>query len=431
MVPEIMELSFNKINKVEGSLLLPGDKSISHRSVIFSALAKGESIIRNLGNGEDLKSTIRCFSSMGVNFVNQNDNLIVQGLGLKSLKKPLSPLWAGNSGTTARLISGILANQDFDSEITGDESLSRRPMQRVIDPLTLMGAKIQASPNNTLPIKIFGSNKMHAIEYEIPVASAQVKSCIILSGLHLDNETKVIENIPSRDHTERMLGLKTSYDRGKKIVEVSKNDFPVADEYYVPGDISTAAFFMPLALLTPNSELFIKNVSLNETRCGVITILKAMGGNIEIENVKQNNGEIFGNLLIKTSKLHNIEILSDIIPNIIDEIPILTIAGILASGKFSIRNAKELRGKESDRITAICDNLKHLGLKVTEFEDGFEFDGEVNNPFPVFESFEDHRIAMSFGILSLLLHNGGKVNNFSTVAISNPDFIKQLKTISR
>ena len=426
-----MEQSFNKINKVEGSLFLPGDKSISHRSVIFSSLAKGESVIHNLGNGEDVKSTIGCFSAMGVNFENHNNILVVKGLGLKRLKKPASPLNAGNSGTTARLISGILVNQDFDSEIIGDESLSRRPMQRIISPLTLMGAKIQASPAGTLPIKIFGSNSIHSIEYQIPVASAQVKSCVILSGLHLDNESKVIENIPSRDHTERMLGLKVSYESGNKIITVSNKDYPNANEYFVSGDISTSAFFMPLALLTDNSELLIKNVSLNETRSGVITILKAMGANILSENIKQNNGESSGDLLIKTSKLHNIEIPSELIPNIIDEIPILTIAGILASGKFSIRNAKELRGKESDRISAICYNLKHLGLNVTEFEDGFEFDGNITNPFPVFESFEDHRIAMSFAILSLLLPNGGKVDGFNSVAISNPDFIKQLKTISR
>jgi 3-phosphoshikimate 1-carboxyvinyltransferase len=425
-----MEQSFNKINKVEGSLSLPGDKSISHRSVIFSSLAEGESVIHNLGNGEDVKSTISCFSSMGVNFVNHDDTLIVNGLGLKSLNKPLSPLNAGNSGTTSRLISGILVNQDFDSDIIGDESLSRRPMQRVIEPLTLMGAKIQASSAGTLPLKIFGSEKIHPIEYELPIASAQVKSAVILSGLHLDNESKVIENIPSRDHTERMLGLIASYEGGKKIIHVSNKYYPVAKEYYVPGDISTAAFFMPLALLTSNSELLIKNVSLNETRNGFITILKSMGGNIATENIKQNNGEVSGDLLIKTSKLDNIEIPTDIIPNIIDEIPILTIAGILASGKFSIRNAKELRGKESDRISAICFNLKLLGLNVTEFEDGFEFDGDIHNHFPVFQSFEDHRIAMSFGILSLLLLNGGKVNNFNSVAISNPDFIKQLKTIS-
>lgn len=426
-----MEQPFNKINKVEGSLSLPGDKSISHRSVIFSSLAEGESVIHNLGNGEDVKSTISCFSSIGVTFENHNGILIVKGLGLKNLKKPLNPLNAGNSGTTSRLISGILVNQDFDSEIIGDESLSRRPMQRVIAPLTLMGAAIQASPSGTLPLKIFGSRQLHPIEYEIPVASAQVKSCVILSGLHLDSETTVIERIPSRDHTERMLGLNVSYSGGKKIIRVSKKDYPHSNEYYVPGDISTAAFFLPLALLTSNSELLIKNVSLNETRNGVITILKAMGGNITSENIKQNNGETTGDLLIKTSPLHNIEIPSDIIPNIIDEIPILTIAGILSEGRFSVRNAKELRGKESDRINAICYNLKHLGLNVTEYEDGFEFDGRITNPFPVFESFEDHRIAMSFGILSLLLLNGGKVDNFKSVAISNPDFIKQLKTITR
>jgi len=426
-----MEQPFNKISKVEGSLSLPGDKSISHRSVIFSSLAEGESVIHNLGNGEDVKSTIACFSSMGVKFENQHDSIIVKGLGLKNLIKPSTPLNAGNSGTTARLISGVLVNQDYDSEIIGDESLSRRPMQRVISPLTLMGASIHASPQGTLPVKIYGSKELHSIEYEIPVASAQVKSCILLSGLHLDDETKVIETIPSRDHTEKMLGLKVSYESGKKKIHVSKKDYPVANEYYVPGDISTAAFFMPLALLTDNSELLIKNVSLNETRNGVVTMLQAMGANIETQNIKQNNGELSGDLIIKSSKLHNIEIPSGIIPNIIDEIPILTITGILAEGKFSIRNAKELRGKESDRINAICSNLKHLGLNVTEFGDGFEFDGQITNPFPVFESFEDHRIAMSFGILSLLLPNGGKVDGFNSVAISNPDFLKQLKTITR
>ena len=426
-----MEQSFNKIDRVEGSLVIPGDKSISHRSVIFSSLAEGESVIHNLGNGEDVKSTISCFSSMGVNFENRNEVLIVKGSGYKNLKKPMSPLYASNSGTTARLITGILVNQDFDSEIIGDESLSRRPMQRVIDPLTLMGANIQASPAGTLPLKILGSIKIHAIEYELPLASAQVKSSVILSSLHLDDESKVIEKIQSRDHTERMLGLKISYDGGKKIIHVSKKDFPVANEYFVPGDISTAAFFLPLALLTENSELIIKNVSFNETRSGILKILKTMGGNIEIENIQHNSGEFSGDLLIRTSKLHNIEISPDLIPNIIDEIPILAVTGILASGKFSIRSAKELRGKESDRISAICFNLKLLGLNVIEFEDGFEFDGEIKNQFPVFQSFEDHRIAMSFSILSLLLFNGGKVDKFNSVSVSNPDFIKQLKTISR
>lgn len=431
MVPQVMEQSFNKINRVGGSLAIPGDKSISHRSVIFSSLAKGESVIHNLGNGEDVKSTISCFSSLGVNFEDKNNTLFIKGSGFKNLKKPLSPLNAGNSGTTSRLITGILVNQDFDSEIIGDESLSHRPMLRIINPLTMMGARIQASPAGTLPLKIFGSRQINAIQYELPVASAQVKSAVLLAGLHLEDETTVIEKTQSRDHTERMLGLRISNADGKKIIHVSKKDYPVAKEYFVPGDISTAAFFLPLALLTDNSELNIKNVSLNESRIGIITVLKLMGANIETGNVKHSLGEVSGDLLIKTSKLQNIEIPPDIIPNIIDEIPILAVTGILASGKFSIRNAKELRGKETDRITAICYNLKHLGLKVTEFDDGFQFDGEITNLFPVFESFEDHRIAMSFAILSLLLFNGGKVNKFNSVNISNPDFIKQLKIISR
>jgi 3-phosphoshikimate 1-carboxyvinyltransferase len=426
-----MEQSFNKINRIEGTLNIPGDKSISHRSVIFSSMAEGKSVIHNLGNGEDVKSTIACFNSMGVNFENHDNSIIIIGCGYKKLKKPSSPLNAGNSGTTTRLITGILVNQDFDSEITGDESLSLRPMKRVIDPLTQMGAKITASSNGTLPIRISGSQNIHAINYELPLASAQVKSAVILSALHLENESKVIEKTESRNHTECMLGLKVSDINGKKIIHVSKNNYPSAKEYFVPGDISTAAFFLPLALLTKNSSLIIKNVSLNETRNGIVTILKSMGGNITSENIRENSGEVSGDLIIQSSALTNIAIPPEIIPNIIDEIPILAVAGVFASGKFSIHNAKELRGKESDRISAVCYNLKLLGLNVTEFEDGFEFDGVIKNQSPVFESFGDHRIAMSFGILSLLLLNGGKVNNFNSVIISNPDFIKQLKTISR
>jgi 3-phosphoshikimate 1-carboxyvinyltransferase len=426
-----MEQSFNKITSVNGTLELPGDKSISHRSVMFSSLAEGESIIHNLGTGEDVKSTIHCFSEMGIKFEKRDDVLVVKGKGFKNLHKPEVPLDAGNSGTTTRLLTGVLVNQNFSSEITGDESLSRRPMRRVMEPLTLMGAKIEASLEGTLPMKISGSRQMHSIEYELPLASAQVKSAVLLSGIHLDEETTVIEKIGSRDHTERMLGLKTSWVGEKKIIHCSKENYPSCKEYFVPGDISTAAFFLPLSLLTTGSILRIKNVSLNESRSGIVKILKEMGGNIETENLKENSGEVSGDLIIKTSSLHNIKIPADIIPNIIDEIPILAVAGILAEGKFSIRNAKELRGKESDRISAVCFNLKLLGLNVTEFDDGFEFDGDIMNKYPVFESFFDHRIAMAFSILCLFLVNGGKVNNFDSVIISNPDFINQLKTISR
>ena len=426
-----MEQRFNNISRVEGSLIIPGDKSISHRSVMFSSIAEGESKIHNLGNGEDVKSTMNCFSAMGVEFEDKNNMLVVKGRGYKKLIKPDVPLYAGNSGTTTRLITGILINQEFDTIITGDESLSRRPMKRIIDPLTLLGGIINSTPEGTLPLRISGSQTIIPIEYKLPVASAQVKSAVLFAGLYLNDETRVIENISSRDHTERMLGLKITEEGQKKIIHVSKKNYPEQNEYFVPGDISTASFFIILTLLADNSELRLVNVSLNETRTGIINILKMMGGNIETENIKLNSGEPSGDLIIRSSKLHNIEIPSEIIPNIIDEIPVLAVAGIFADGIFSVRNAKELRGKESDRIKAVCYNLKHLDLNVTEFEDGFEFDGEMNNPFPVFDSFNDHRIAMSFGILSLLLNNGGKVDNFSSVSISNPDFIRQLKIITR
>jgi 3-phosphoshikimate 1-carboxyvinyltransferase len=426
-----MEQAFNKINRVEGTLSIPGDKSISHRSVMFSSMAEGQSIIHNLGNGEDVKSTISCFSALGVEFEEKNNVIVVKGKGYKNLIKPDGPLYAGNSGTTTRLLAGILINQEFDSIITGDESLSQRPMKRIIDPLTLMGGIIESTPEGTLPLRILGSQTITPVDYELPLASAQVKSAILLAGLHLDGETRVIEKSLSRDHTERMLGLKITREEENKIIHVSKKDYPSANEYFVPGDISTAAFFIPLALLTKNSELRLTNVSLNESRTGIIKIFKMMGGNIETENINVNAGETSGDLVIKSSMLHNIEIPADIIPNIIDEIPVLAAVGVMADGKFSVRHAKELRGKESDRIKAVCFNLKLLGLDVTEFEDGFEFDGKTNNPNPVFESFNDHRIAMSFSILSLLLFTGGKVNNFDSVSISNPDFIEQLKIISR
>ncbi len=431
MVPEIMEQTFNKIERVEGTISLPGDKSISHRSVIFSSMAEGTSLIHNPGNGEDVKSTMSCFTSMGVEFEEKKDIFIVKAKGCKKLIKPELPLFAGNSGTTTRLLTGILINQEFDSLITGDESLSQRPMKRVIDPLTLMGGVINSTPEGTLPLRILGAQTISPVEYELPIASAQVKSAVLLAGIHLEEETRLIEKTLSRDHTERMLGLEITHEKDKNIIHVSKKNYPLANEYFVPGDISTAAFFIPLALLTKNSELRLVNVSLNESRTGIIKIFNMMGGQIETQNIKVNSGEISGDLIIKSSSLRNVEIPEDLIPNIIDEIPILAVAGILAEGKFSIRNAKELRGKESDRIKAVCFNLKHLGLNVTEFDDGFEFEGEITNPYPVFESFNDHRIAMSFAILSLMLFNGGKVNNFSSVSISNPDFIEQLKIISR
>jgi 3-phosphoshikimate 1-carboxyvinyltransferase len=426
-----MSEEFSKINRVSGTLELPGDKSISHRAVIFSSLAKGNSAIRNLSDGLDVYSTISCFKSLGVDFEGDENSLTVNGRGLFGLKKPSTELNCGNSGTTARLISGILAMQKFESTIIGDKYLSKRPMKRIIAPLQKMGANIKYSENMNIPLTFIPSQKLCSIKYELPEASAQVKSAVLLAGLHLKESTSVIEKVQSRDHTERMLNLNSKKsDTGTEIF-TSKNYYPDPAEYFIPSDLSTASFFIVLTLLTPNSELKIKNVSLNNTRTGVLEVLKTMGAKIEIENEYKSVNEPYGDLLIKSSKLKNITIPQKLIPNIIDEIPVLSVAGLFAEGDFVIRNAKELRVKESDRLNSLCYNYAQLGLEVEEYEDGFSIKEEIKNNHPFFESFNDHRIAMTFGLLSSLLQYGGKVNNFTCVGISNPGFLKQLKSIVR
>ncbi len=422
---------FNKVEKVNGTLELPGDKSISHRVVMFSALAKGTSKIYNLSDGEDVRSTKNSFVKLGAEIIVQKNHLEITGKGFKGFTKPAAPLDMGNSGTTTRLLSGILAAQEFPSVLTGDQSLTKRPMKRIITPLSMMGAKIEASGNSTLPLKIYPVENLTPISYELPVASAQVKSAVLLAGLHCEGTTSVIEKIPTRNHTEKMLGLKTKTKDSGNIIFASKYDYPEPKEYLVPADISTASFFIILTLLLKNSSLKINEVSLNESRTGVIDVLTKMGANIEIENKRTIAGEDLGDLIVSSSNLKNIKIQGDIIPNIIDEIPVLSIAGIFAEGTFEIKNAAELRAKETDRISAICSNLKSMGLMVDEYPDGFSVSGNINKKDFLFESYGDHRIAMAFGILSMLLKEGGKVNNFECVSISNPNFISQINNIIR
>jgi len=421
--------TFSKVAKLRGNLHLPGDKSISHRSIMFSSLADGISKIFNCSNADDVASTISIFQEMGVQFEHSADQIIVYGKGFKGLDKPPVELYAGNSGTTARLLCGILSAQEFESIITGDESLSKRPMLRIVNPLKEMGASISASTNGTLPVVIKPSDKLHPVNYTLQVSSAQVKSAILLAGIHLNEESVIIEKTPTRNHTEKLLGLKTErIDDGIKIY-VSKSNYPKPFVLTVPSDISTAAFFMVFALLIENAEITIKNVSLNESRTGIITILKEMGGKIEIENELVEMGEKKGDLRIYSSVLKNIDIPNDIIPNIIDEIPILSIAGIFAEGNFRISGAKELRVKESDRINALCYNFNKAGLRVDEYEDGFAINGNVKNSDVLFESFGDHRIAMAFAILSMILGNRSSVKDFECVGISNPNFIKQVESL--
>ena len=422
--------AFSKILKVKGELELPGDKSISHRAVMLSCLAEGKSSIKNLSRGEDVASCIKCFKQLGVSIEEKEDTFIIEGKGFKGFNKSADPLDAGNSGTLARLISGILAAQDFETTLIGDKSLSSRPMKRIMVPLTSMGAKVTATPDSTLPLNIFPSDKLNPISYELPVASAHVKSAVLLAGLHIDGTTTVVEQWPSRNHTEKMLNLKTEVKDGKYYSYVSKQNYPGPKDYFVPGDISSAVYFIILTLLSEDSELLIKNVSLNTSRTGILEILTKMGGDIQMLNQKENAGEIYGDVLVKSSELRNISLENYPIVNFIDEIPVLAVAGIFADGNFEIRNAKELRFKESDRIKAVCENLRLTGLDVEEFEDGFSISGSIAKSKPAFASYDDHRIAMAFGILSSVLKDGGKVNNFDCVKISNPGFLHQLNQVS-
>ncbi len=341
------EQNFNCISKVKGELILPGDKSISHRAVMMSSLAKGKSVIKNLADGKDVISTINSFRQLGIEIEKKGKDYIIRGNGFKGLHQPQSPINAGNSATLTRLLTGILSVQNFESTIIGDASLSSRPMKRILVPLTSMGAKITASPDSTLPLKIFRSENLNPINYELPIASAQVKSSVLFAGLHLEETSTVIEIFPARNHTEKMLGLKSELKDGKLYSYVSKENYPLPKEYFIPSDISTAVFFIVLTLLSKNSELHINNVSLNNSRTGIIDILKKMGAKIELINEKESSGEIYGDLIVLSSKLKNVSIDEAIIPNIIDEIPALAVAGIFADGYFEIRNAKELRFKRN------------------------------------------------------------------------------------
>jgi 3-phosphoshikimate 1-carboxyvinyltransferase len=424
-----MKQHISHISKINGKIFLPGDKSISHRALIFSALAKGGSSIKNLAESDDVLTTINCLKDLKVKIQRNKDTYIIQGVGSEGFKKSDVPLYCGNSGTTARLLSGVLAAQDFPSVITGDDSLSLRPMKRVIDPLEQMGCIIK-SEDGKLPLHFLPIGKINSIEYKMPVASAQVKGAVLLAGLHCKDTTTLIEdNLFTRDHTEIMLKLPVDIIGNKKVTKVSVSNFPIRGNYFIPGDVSTSAFFIVLTILTRNSALLLQNVSLSKTRTKFIDILKSMGANIRLIHKGESYNELYGDIYVESSELKNIEISTELIPAIIDEIPILSIAGAFAEGQFSIRGAKELRIKESDRIKSICSNLKIAGFKTIDFSDGFSFDGEIRKGHQTFESFGDHRIAMAFSVLACLKREGSNVNRFECVSVSNPDFLNQLESI--
>jgi len=425
-----MVQTFNKVNKVTGTLSLSGDKSISHRALLISSLAEGKSYIKNLSENDDVKSTINCLKALGITVESNEKGFIVNGQGYKGYRQPLNPLNAGNSGTTARLLTGILSAQNFKSVITGDASLSSRPMKRIIEQLTLMGSSIKSTNEGRLPLNILPAEGLRTIKYNLLVPSAQVKSSILFAALHIDEQTSVIESIQTRNHTENLLDLEVIRREGKILSFVSRRNYPEPKEYFIPGDISSAMFFIVLALLTKNSGLLIKDVALNPTRTECLSLLKRMGGNIQVEVKDSSNNEAYGDLQVKSSNLSNVKIDKEIIPFLIDEIPILAVAGIFAEGDFEIRKTSELRVKESDRIKALCSNFSLLGLNVDEFEDGFRISGDVKKTTQPFKSFGDHRIAMAYAILSSLLESGGAVEGFECASVSNPDFLKQLNSIT-
>lgn len=406
---------------IQGTITIPADKSLSHRAVIFSSLAKGKSIIKNFSTGQDPHSTLKIFKDLGIDIQEQNDKstLIVNSTG--ELSKSLNKLDCGNSGTTMRLLSGVLAGQNFDSELIGDESLSKRPMKRIIEPLTLMGAKILSNENKA-PLKIKAS-KLHSINYNSPIASAQVKSCILLAGLFAEGKTTFTEPHLSRNHTELLLKyMDANISTNGTTVSIEKSELkPI--EIEICGDISSAAYFIVAALIVPNSKIILKNVGLNPTRTGILDIVKQMGGNFEILSQKEVCGELVGDIKVEYSQLKATEISGEIIPRLIDELPIIAVLATQADGETKISDAQDLRNKESDRISTIVRELKKLGAKIQETPDGMIIQGktELIGDCEV-ETYQDHRLAMSLYVAGLITKREITINGFEWVNISFPEF---------
>lgn len=414
---------------IKGKLRVPGDKSISHRAVMFGSISKGITRITGFLNGADCISTISIFKKMGIDIEMKKTSVIVKGNGLNGLKKPDSILVCGNSGTTTRLVSGILSAQNFTSVLTGDKSIQKRPMNRIINPLSLMGADIKSN-DGFAPLTITGSN-LHGIEYNSPVASAQVKSAILLAGLYADSKTTVIEPAKSRDHTELMLrkfGANLTSD--KNTVTISPATELFASDIEVPSDISSAAFFMVAALLVPGSELILENVGINPTRDGIIKVLKSMGADIEIIS-SSNTFEPVADIKVCYSKLHSTTIEGELIPTLIDELPLLAAVATMAEGTTIIKDAQELKVKESNRIRVMCEELSKLGVNVLETEDGMEIIGtdKLSGNITI-DTHDDHRIAMTFAILGLISDGEIKLNNSKCVEISYPEFFSDLKKVN-
>jgi len=415
--------------KLSGDIRVPGDKSISHRSIMLGSLAEGVTEVSGFLEGEDNLATLNAFRMLGVKIDGPTaGKVIIHGVGLHGLKAPLEPVYLGNSGTSMRLLTGLFAAQSFDCTLTGDKSLSGRPMRRVTVPLEKMGAKIETTEAGTPPVKIHGNQKLCAVEYELPVASAQVKSSILLAGLYANGQTCVTEPAPTRDHTERMLrGFGYSVQTSGKRICLFGGGKLTATNIDVPADISSAAFFMVGASIAEGSDITLQHVGINPTRTGVLNILKQMGANIIIKNEREVGGEPVADIRVRSAKLKGINIPQEQVPLAIDEFPAIFIAAACAEGKTVLTGAKELRVKESDRIQVMADGLVTLGIDAVPTEDGIVIQGGVLKGGMV-DSHGDHRIAMSFAVAGLRANDVITIKDCANVNTSFPGFVKLSNT---
>ena len=426
-------MKFSKLSKpLRGEISVPGDKSISHRAVMFGAISKGITEVTNFLEGADCLSTISCFQKMGVSIEKQDTHLLIHGNGLRGLQAPSEILDCGNSGTTTRLISGILAGQSFSSELTGDDSIQKRPMKRIMAPLTSMGANIRSiRGNDCAPLLIHGQ-QLRGIHYASPIASAQVKSCVLLAGLYADTKTCVTEPYLSRNHTELMLSyFGAKVESHDTTASVEPDPYLIGQKVMVPGDISSAAYFMAAGLMVPGSEILLKNVGINPTRDGILRVCKAMGGDITLLNIREQGCEPTADLLIKASGLHGTVREGALIPTLIDEIPIIAVLAAYAEGTTIIRNAEELKVKESNRLDIMVQELSAMGVNIEGTDDGMIIRGGRPLHGARIDSRLDHRIAMSFTIAGLAAEGETEILRDACVAISYPGFYNDLNQLLR
>lgn len=414
---------------LQGSIRLPGDKSISHRYGMLAAIAEGDSRIHNYSQGADCQSTLACMRALGVEIEADGPETLIHGVGLDGLKAPAAMLDAGNSGSTIRMLSGILAAQTFTTRITGDESLSRRPMGRVITPLTQMGARIEARDGMYPPLAIHGS-QLRAIDYHLPVASAQVKSCVLFAGLFCEGVTTVHETLPTRDHSEialRQFGAEVESVRGA--VSIHGRPALRGRELAVPGDLSSAAFFLAAALLVPGSRIAIQGVGLNPTRSALMDFLAAGGAPLRVLNIGESCGELVGDILVEYAPWRGGILEKSTAAALIDEIPVLAVLGASSRDGLIVRDAAELRVKETDRIATVAENLRRMGVAITVRDDGFEVPGNQTFHAAELDSFTDHRIAMAFSVAALAAGGPCRVLNAEAASVSFPEFYNMLRSL--